>query len=266
MRLLPAERFAPIFEPLRGKRMGYVTLPGNFGDKLIEMATFQLLELFGVNYYIQGTSEECTADELLVAGGGNMGTLWEAARSVRMKAIAFGKPVTVLPQSFNAPENLNYHRVYVREENSLRFRSDAVLAPDLALGLDYSSATEPSEPLGIWLRKDKEALFAGHSTGDPIRACKTVQEYIDLAGTYSCLVTDRLHLAICGLLQKRAVTLLPNSYHKNRSMWETWLQDLGCAWSDALAVELLGRSALRLPAPVNGESTQVRSVSRDSMT
>ena len=233
MRLLPADRFALIFEPLRGKRIGYVPLPGNFGDKLIEMATFQLLELFGVNYYIQGTSEECTADELLVAGGGNMGTLWEAARLVRVKALAFGKPVIILPQSFNAPEDLNYHRVYVREEYSLRFRADAILALDLALGLDYSPATEPSEPLGIWLRKDKEALFAEQSNGDPICACKTVQEYLDLASKYSFLVTDRLHFAISGLLHKRAVTLLPNSYHKNRGIWETWLKDLGCEWRNS---------------------------------
>lgn len=35
MQLLPFSAFGKIFEPLRGRRIGYVRLPGNVGDRLI---------------------------------------------------------------------------------------------------------------------------------------------------------------------------------------------------------------------------------------
>jgi hypothetical protein len=47
------------------------------------------------------------------------------------------------------------------------------------------------------------------------------------------IVTDRLHFAIAGLMTGRDVSLLPNGYHKNRSMYETWLEDLGCHWLES---------------------------------
>jgi exopolysaccharide biosynthesis predicted pyruvyltransferase EpsI len=39
---------------------------------------------------------------------------------------------------------------------------------------------------------------------------------------------------VAGLLLDRKVILLPNSYHKNTSMYETWLADLGCDYTSSL--------------------------------
>jgi hypothetical protein len=39
MRLLPKHAFATVFEPLVGKRIGFVRPFGNVGDALIVMAT-----------------------------------------------------------------------------------------------------------------------------------------------------------------------------------------------------------------------------------
>lgn len=52
-------------------------------------------------------------------------------------------------------------------------------------------------------------------------------------------MTDRLHFAIAGLHAGRDVTLLANDYHKNKSMHETWLADLGCRFATTLS-EALG--------------------------
>jgi len=46
MQLLPFSAFWEIFEPLRGRRIGYVRLPGNVGDRLIEAAAFQRMRHF----------------------------------------------------------------------------------------------------------------------------------------------------------------------------------------------------------------------------
>jgi hypothetical protein len=56
--------------------------------------------------------------------------------------------------------------------------------------------------------------------------------------------------------------LLPNSYHKNRSMYETWLRDLGCMFAPEprAATELLeaARYRTRPVTPVLHIDTTVR--------
>jgi exopolysaccharide biosynthesis predicted pyruvyltransferase EpsI len=85
---------------------------------------------------------------------------------------------------------------------------------------------------------------------DPVKLCRTPDEYLHLAARYESIVTDRLHFAICGLLLGRQVVLLPNSYHKNRSMYETWLRDLGCMFAPEpkAATELLEASHYDVPS------------------
>jgi exopolysaccharide biosynthesis predicted pyruvyltransferase EpsI len=61
--------------------------------------------------------------------------------------------------------------------------------------------------------------------------CKSVEEYLELAARHSRIITDRLHFAISGLIVGREVALLGNSYHKNRSIYETWLKPLGCRFA-----------------------------------
>jgi exopolysaccharide biosynthesis predicted pyruvyltransferase EpsI len=64
-----------------------------------------------------------------------------------------------------------------------------------------------------------------------------------LAARYRRIITDRLHCAIAGLHAGREVTLLPNNTHKNRSMHETWLADLGCRFAESVEAALLRRVA-----------------------
>jgi hypothetical protein len=84
------------------------------------------------------------------------------------------------------------------------------------------------------LRKDPEGRFKEFtSLGDPIEMVgPDPVDYVRAAACYANIYTDRLHFAISGLLAGRSVTLLGNSYHKNRSMWETWLRRAGCGWGD----------------------------------
>lgn len=246
MRLLPLPIFAPIFEPLCGRRVGYVRTPGNVGDRLIEAAAFQLLRHFGINFSVTRPPARAGFDELVLPGGGSMGSFYAVNQRIREQAMASGLPVSVLPQSFITPEHFAYARVFVRERASLDLRSDALLAPDLALGfemprhwrlalgLDARWRRRPDLGEGLWLRRDREGLFAGvRSAGDPAARCRTAFGYLRLAARHTHVITDRLHFAIAALLCGRRATLLPNSYFKNRSMYETWLGALGCGWRDA---------------------------------
>lgn len=243
-RLLDAGAFAAVFGPLVGRRVGYIRSIGNVGDSLIELATFQLLDLYGIDWRIQSPNEPADVDCLLFSGGGNMGSRYENNHALRGQALALGRPLIILPQSFTGPEDRPFATVFVRERASLAIRPDAVLAPDLALGLAWTPPPAPVRDLGVMLRRDQERRGSRRLlVKDPVRLCRTPAEYLTLASRYRRIVTDRLHFAIAGLHAGRDVTLLANDYHKNASMHETWLADLGCRFAASLEHAMHGSRA-----------------------
>lgn len=234
MSLLPASLFAAVFEPLIGRRVGFVEPIGNVGDRLITLATKQLFAKFGVRWRQVTLDDVGGVDVLVWGGGGNMGTLYMNNWDLRTRCLATGLPVTIFPQSFTTREDRAYERVYVRERASLELHPEAKLAPDLALGLDYETNTRPTRVRGVFLRRDKEAArrrWFRWRLKDPVRMCDDPIEYLELAAQYEQIVTDRLHFAICGLILGRRTTLLGNSYHKNASLHATWLASLGCEYA-----------------------------------
>ena len=246
MPLVPASEYNPIFEPLSGKKIGFVALDGNVGDRLADLAAEKLLIHFNIDYYfvpeqqLTDGSAQKEYDELLIAGGGNMGTLYPICYETRMAALETGLPVTVLPQSFtNDQEDLSgYKQVYVREKASydlVKVGGNVTLAPELALGLpDPYVMQPPMFEFGLFLRIDVESVFEDRklSIVDPVFNNLTPARYLSFASMFSEIVTDRLHFAIAGLIMGRKVTLLPNAYHKNRSIYDTWLSKLGCHWKE----------------------------------
>ena len=97
---MPHSAFREIFEPLRGRRIGYIRLQGNVGDTLIEAAAFQMMRHFQIDFVVTEPSSNLKVDEWLIAGGGNMGSYYEICQQERRQVLADGRPVSVLPQSF----------------------------------------------------------------------------------------------------------------------------------------------------------------------
>ena len=238
-RLLQPDAFAHVCEPLVGKYVGYVRPLGNVGDELIELAMAQLFAAYAIRWSLCDLAADLKFDVLVFGGGGNMGTRDMNNHELRGRAIALGVPLTILPQTFATKENRSFHRVYVRERDSLQFCSGGILAPDLALGLAWPAVPRPTRDLGIFLRKDRERRGARPLIArDPVRLCATPAEYLALAADHSRIITDRLHFAIAGLHAGRDVTLVANDYHKNRSMHDAWLANLGCGFADNVAEAL----------------------------
>lgn len=239
------DAFQPVVEPLLQERVFLAPNPGNAGDAVILSATLQLFRLFEVEL----CGELSAATVVAIGGGGSWGSGYEQPRSYRRNVVQQanmrGLPIIVLPQSVWQPETepvpSGTRVFFARERASQLLVPGARLGPDIALGYSPTRLPEASFDVGVFLRADSEALFAprsGQSAGDPVRQVtyerldKTVYEFFSLAAAYRELVTDRLHFAICGLIAGRRVTLLPNCYHKNRSMYETWLSDIGCHWAE----------------------------------
>lgn len=257
MRLLAPDHYQSVFEPLIGLRVGYVRPFGNVGDLLIEKATFQLLDEFGVHWSVVEPADPSSAakvDHVLFGGGGNMGDRYQNNWRLRGQAADLGLPMTILPQSFSSDEGRTYDRVFVRERYSLAYYPSAALAPDLALGLNAPPVGRPERSLGMFLRRDQETAFGRKWWNrDPAKMCRLPEEYLALAARYKTIVTDRLHFAVSGLMAGREVYLLPNDYHKNRGVHETWLARLGCRFAESpadvpAARTLFGRFLNWLPA------------------
>lgn len=239
--LLPLDRFAFIPETFSGRVVGYASAPqwSNAGDHMIHQGTRRVFAAFGiplVDYH--GPETEC--DVIAWAGGGNMGYLYgPEAGCAKLRheilAGARGREIVILPQSYQTLDPFPATTVFVRERDSLRLSpAGARLAPDLAFAyLDDQPLPDAEHSTGVFCRDDLEGLQRS-PTRDPARECQTAAQYVALASRYRVIVTDRLHFATAALVAGRQVTLLPNRYHKNRSMYETWLQDLGCLWSDRL--------------------------------
>lgn len=236
-RLLGPSAFAAVMEPLQGKVVGYVRPEGNVGDRLIEMAMIQLFAEFGIRWRRWRPDEYRDADgiDLLVfGGGGNMGTRYAGNYVLRTQALRTGHPLIILPQSFTSVEARPFAKVFVRERASQALHPGATLAPDLALGLQMVDLPRARRGVGVFLRRDGERV--GRKSlipRDPVRRYRDPMDYLLLASRYRELVTDRLHLAIAGMHAGRSVTLVANSYHKNRSMHETWLGALGCRFAES---------------------------------
>ena len=243
-RLLTPTVFAPVCEPLVGRRVGYVRPEGNVGDALIELAMVQLFAEYGIRWRPVSPADRRAAeglDLLVFGGGGNMGTRYPGNHALRTEALATGLPLVILPQSFTSAEDRPFERVFVRERGSLAIRPDGILAPDLALGLATIDPPRPDRDLGVYLRRDQERLGRKPLVArDPVRLFRDPMAYLAFAARHRRIITDRLHFAVAGLHAGREVTLVANDYHKNRSMHETWLADLGCRFA-ATPAEALGR-------------------------
>ena len=242
--LLGPEAFTQVMEPLVGLRVGYVRPAGHVGDSLIELAMRQLFRHYGIRWRLHDFAGRTAVDVLVFGGGGSMGTRSPHNYDLRTQALASGLPVVILPQSFTDREDRRFAKVFVRERSSLDLRPDGILAPDLMLGLEWPAADRPVQDLGILMRRDHERTGRRlQLSRDPASLCRTPAESLALAARYRRIITDRLHFAIAGLHAGREVTLLPNNYHKNRSMHETWLADLGCRFAESVEAALLRQAA-----------------------
>jgi exopolysaccharide biosynthesis predicted pyruvyltransferase EpsI len=235
--LLPFKEAGMIFEPLAGKKVGLIhsKATGNCGDRLIEASSEQLLTAFGLDWRVVEPDRPEDREILLCFGGGNYGHPYCTVETQRRaKALATGLPCVLLPQTVYGVEihKSEWHQAWVRDATSQRLLYGSRLAPDLAMFYDPTSARiEPTEGVCYSFSTDYEAMWAGR--GPDLRYAYADPElYLMHVAKHREVVTDCLHIGICGMIANRRVTLLPTKLHKNRSIFETWLRRYGCQWAD----------------------------------
>lgn len=230
--LMDVSHWDKLFSPYRGLKTNAIPNHGNVGDHLIWRATLDIYALYDISVEVDGN-----VDIHMWPGGGSMGDMYPACIAAREtiagKSIADGRPVVSLPQSYNTTDTTlpATARLTVRETESLRYAPGAEIFHDLALSLRaVAFLPKRKDEVGYFFRADKESLVDKPATnlGDPVNFSMCVEDYLRLAASYREIHTDRLHFAIACLLVGTDVTLYPNSYHKNKAVFEYSLKALGC--------------------------------------
>ena len=104
MKLLTADRFEPVLEPLLGHPVGYVPACGGAGHRLVEMATLQLFAHFGIDYLVETLGDHAEpARRQIVLPGGGVGPIVPPEHRERLRSLADTVPVTLLPPPRRLP-------------------------------------------------------------------------------------------------------------------------------------------------------------------
>ena len=258
-----------LFEEYRSTPFLFVESGGNFGDELIWLGAYKLARLAGVDVR-RVTYDEFIGSSIppgtgvYVHGGGGINP-WCSGRAITtfQKALATDGPIAILgPQSVHPDhvflraklasdlEQASARRIVVFARDQVSYEALAVCFPglelhtehDTALNLSRSDLDGPCLPRAFVLhviREDNESNPIPDRdllslSIDPTKFCRSFSQWVALHRSAKRIVTNRLHSAIAGVVLGKPTVLLPNSYHKNRSVWEQSLRERGVIWSDAL--------------------------------
>lgn len=253
-----------LLSTLRGKKVHLHVPNGNTGDKLITQATKLLFFRNKIQIVSESTEKEVLEDNnftsemfkrldrtdiVLYGGGGNVCGRYDTRKVIKKlgdMARFSASPFVCLPQSiehFDLEVMENFDHIHIRDQVSYQMMCQAgfgvftSLTPDLALSYGYTEIAKNAmkfsrNDIGIFKRKDGEKrLTPEEDCKDPAEICNTPEEYFALASDYNNIITDRLHFAIAGILMRKNVTLIGNNYHKNKSIWESYL-NIFCNYRD----------------------------------
>jgi exopolysaccharide biosynthesis predicted pyruvyltransferase EpsI len=226
----------------------FVPNVGNLGDALIAHSTYSFFGVHNVEFTIARLTDDVKGACVLVGGGGNLIEGYYNDLSGFLARSGRHNRIIILPHTIVGNAELWHSmkgrlEIFARERETLGFLTrigipahKIYLADDMAFWLDGRLP-----PLGVpqeattlvCLRGDSESRHLVHPPShnfdvsalmfndwaDEDVTGHAARMFLTLIARYTHIVTDRLHVAIAGYLMGRTVTLLPNSYYKNRAVY-----------------------------------------------
>lgn len=260
-----------LFLKFKDKNFIFVRQNGNFGDELIWRGAEKLAKLADLSYKtvssVDFINKTFPPDHVLYFhGNGNFNSIWDESQVKAFKiAVLSHTGVIILgPTTFMLDkvasdafseqllmakssnififcrEQFSYDRIHNYIPKKIYFEIDH----DTALNLQREDITNNSIKNKInktfyAIRNDAESTHHMRFNilsfwGDPVSNSSTFEEWLELHDSVEEIVTNRLHSSIVGTILKKNVCLLPNSYFKNRGIWEYSLRDMNVKWLDQL--------------------------------
>jgi len=262
-----------IFKQYKAKEFIFVEPGGNAGDYLIYKGAQKLAKLAGLSYKTVSNDEfmksQYPSDSIIyIHGSGGYIPCWgDNASRLFVKAITTYYGIVILgPTTFSedctflkhilgyAFRNMISERVviFARECTSYSVLKE-IVPKNVELILDHDTAFNltvqdlikaiPKQRYVLYaIREDKEAIDVPKRNLlavwlDPINLKHlNFKQWIFIHSRAKKIITNRCHSAILGSLLDIPVIILPNSYHKNRSVWEYSLSKRGVEWSDVIPI------------------------------
>lgn len=266
-----------LFKSYKSKRFVLVEMAGNYGDYLIYKGAYKLADMAGLTYE-QTTFENFmityyTPDTVIyIHGGGGVNSFWSGKPiTLLKKALSTHRGTVILgPQTFETEEyfldqfnnkvlgDVVSEKIFIfcRElvsydclKQKLPENIELMIDHDTALNLtkdDFELLDMRSEYDLYSIRSDKE-LHPEQDYNflskwiDAITYSRNFDEWVSLHAGARKIVTNRLHSAVLGSILQIPTTLLPNSYHKNRAVWEFSLRPRQVRWNERLRVGFLSK-------------------------
>jgi len=224
-------------EKYRNTKVDFYRFPGNYGDSLIWHGTKKLMRELNINEnYIELGSPKSNRT-LFIDGGGNFVDYYSDIRVFLIKKRDFYGEIVILPHTIFGDKQIDVLNdlsgdvtVFCRETVSFNFvkqnlrKGNAYLWHDCAFYNDFPKCLEGDGVLNAF-RQDKESVLdTVPNTNNDLSyngyATKPLDELINFLKQFEEINTDRLHIAICATLLGKKVGLFPNSYYKNKAVFD----------------------------------------------
>lgn len=239
------DKFGHLLSELtKGQEAIYFPNPGNLGDGLIRYGTLRFFKNHNIKYREITTFRNPPATlfgmllsrNIWIYGGGGGWIAPHAAEKIVQKTRIFSKRTIVLPSTYGYSVKEQSRITHFRRDlyQSAENAPHSIFAHDMALYSELADAT-PIRKKGYFWRNDCESSYASEGmesrpdienrdiSAEGIHVTP-IDGFVSGIAEVEEVVTDRLHVAICGAILGRKVTLYRNSYFKNESVFKTSIE------------------------------------------
>ncbi len=229
-------------EKYRNLRVDFFRFKGNYGDSLIWHGTMNLLSELNIKVCNVDIASEKKNEILLIDGGGNFVDYYSDVRDFINKKYNLYKEIVFLPHTIFGDKQIEVLKklnsnvtIFCREKESAHYvekfakNCQKFLWHDCALYNSFHNFGDEGIGTLNAFRSDCESVtktipetnidisYNGYAT-------KPLEEFLEMIKKFKHINTDRLHVAIASVLLGKNVFLYPNSYFKNKKVYEYSLQ------------------------------------------
>ena len=232
----------------------YIPNPGNAGDSLIAFGTIQLFNELGLRW-VFGSATGVYHDKLLFyAGGGNLVGLYDDCKIFLQNNKDNNNRIVVLPHTIKSEDALiksldSNVILFCRERTSFQYahrlarhKHNVYLSKDMAFYIQnidtYKSKQNNKQKVCHAFRMDCEQtnisipddnIDLSHHLNMPNNTQTNIEpvsiRIFEYLSKFDVVRTNRLHIGIAGHLLGKTVHFYPNSYYKNKAVYDYSLRD-----------------------------------------
>ena len=232
----------------------YIPNPGNAGDSLIAFGTIQLFNELGLRW-VFGSATGIYHDKVLFyAGGGNLVGLYDDCKIFLQNNKDNNNRIVVLPHTIKSEDVLiksldSNVILFCRERTSFQYvhrlarhKQNVYLSKDMAFYIQnidkYKIKQNNTQKVCHAFRMDCEQtnisipddnIDLSHHLNMPNNTQTNIEpvsmRIFEYLSKFDVVRTNRLHICIAGHLLGKTVHFYPNSYYKNKAVYDYSLRD-----------------------------------------